>query len=96
MRIAVTPKLSTKDGESNKNARMTNALVEKNPTGAIFGAVRPGIVVSATSSGDGNGVAEFNGILIAVYGSTLVINDGGFATIGALDNQFFDFTQSTI
>jgi len=96
MRIAVTPQLSTKDGESNKNARMTNALVEKNPTGAVFGAIRPGLVVLGTSSGEGHGVVEFNGMLLAVYGDTLIINDGGIVEIGTIDNQFFDFTQSTI
>ncbi len=73
MRLPLIPNLSTKDGEANKNARMTNALSEKNPTGAVFCTVRPGLEVIVESVGNGRGIVEFNDKLLSVYGSELQI-----------------------
>lgn len=94
MRLPVVPNVSTKDGVSNKNARLTNCLKEskqskdayvwvrgqKQPAPPIDKAViRPGLVLDVAGSGVGNGLVSFNGDLISVYGSTLGILDSGAA-----------------
>ena len=70
MRLPVAPQLSTKDGVSNKNARLINTLKETAAQGE-FATVRPGLVTAATSTGNGNGIVCFNGELVSVYGATL-------------------------
>jgi probable HAF family extracellular repeat protein len=55
---------------------MTNTLVEKNQTGTVFAALRPGLkqLVDGVAV-SGNGIVEFNDALFSVYGSELVISD---------------------
>lgn len=72
MRLPITPQLSTKDGVSNKNARLTNCLKESKKSGEKA-VVRPGLVLDATASGVGNGLVRFNDELVSVYGATLGI-----------------------
>lgn len=75
MRLPLVPSLSTKNGVSNKNARMTNVLKESKKTGDMA-VVRPGLTLNATASGVGNGLVVFNGELISVFGTTLGIGAG--------------------
>lgn len=75
MRIPLVTQLSSKDGSSDKNARMTNTLVAKNPTGTSFAEVRPGLEFYATAAGNGHGIVSFNDELLSVYGSNLVVLD---------------------
>ena len=70
MRLPVVPQISTKDGVSNKNARLTNCLKESKKSGDKA-VVRPGLVLDAQASGVGNGLVAFNGELVSVYGATL-------------------------
>jgi len=70
MRLPVVPQISTKDGISNKNSRLTNALKETNKQGDKA-VIRPGLTLNATASGVGNGVVVFNDALVSVYGSTI-------------------------
>jgi len=70
MRIPVVGNVSTKDGSSNKNARMTNVLAEEKQ-GKSFAAVRPGLSQLATGSGAGNNLVCFDGNLINIYGNTV-------------------------
>lgn len=79
MRLPLVPSLSTKNGVSNKNARMTNVLKESKKTGDMA-VVRPGLTLNATASGVGNGLVVFNGELISVFGTTLGIGSGGEGT----------------
>lgn len=72
MRLPVTPQISTKDGVSNKNARMTNVLKETRATGELA-CVRPGLSLDAQASGVGGGLVVFNNELVSVYGTTLGI-----------------------
>lgn len=72
MRLPVVPQISTKDGVSNKNARLTNCLKESKKTGDKA-VVRPGLVLDAQASGVGNGLVVFNNELVSVYGATLGI-----------------------
>jgi len=73
MRLNVVPQISTKDGQSNKNARLTNCLKESKKSGDMA-VIRPGLVLDAVASGVGNGLVSFNGELVSVYGSTLGLN----------------------
>lgn len=70
MRLPVTPQISTKDGISNKNSRLTNMLKESRKTGDLA-VVRPGLVTQIEGSGVGGGLVAFNNELISVYGATL-------------------------
>lgn len=70
MRLPVTPQISTKDGVSAKNARLTNVLKETRKTGELA-VVRPGLETVATTTGNGGGLVCFNGELVSVYGATL-------------------------
>lgn len=76
MRLPVTVPLSTKDGTSNKNARLTNCLKETTKRGDKA-VVRPGLVLDVQASGVGNGLVAFNGELVSVYGSTVGVGAGG-------------------
>jgi len=70
MRLPVVGNISTKDGASNKNARMTNVLAEEKQ-GKTFAAVRPGLNQLATGSGNGNNLVCFGGELVNIYGNTV-------------------------
>jgi len=70
MRLPVVGNISTKDGASNKNARMVNVLAEEKQDKTIA-AVRPGLNQLATGSGDGNNLVCFNGDLVNIYGNTV-------------------------
>ena len=77
MRLQITPSVSTKDGLSNKNARLTNCLKESKKSGDKA-VIRPGLVLDAQASGVGNGLVSFNGELVSVYGTTLGLNTATF------------------
>ncbi len=91
MRLPVVPQISTKDGVSNKNARLTNCLKESKK-GGDKAVVRPGLVFDAQASGIGNGLVVFNNELVSVYGATLGLNTAaGVAewTASATNQQVF-------
>lgn len=75
MRLPSTPQLSTKDGTSNKNARLTNCLKESKKSGDKA-VVRPGLVLNAVGDGVGGGLVAFNNELVSVYGTTLGFGSG--------------------
>lgn len=87
MRLPIAPQLSTKDGVSNKNARMTNALKETDDSKELV-ATRPGLKLSAQSTGNGKGLVAFNDRLLSVYGSTIGVKNGtvnsGMTDLGSL------------
>ncbi len=70
MRLPITPQLSTKDGVSAKNARLTNCLKESKK-GGDKAVIRPGLVLSDTYSGIGNGLIPFDGRLLVIYDDTV-------------------------
>ncbi len=94
MRLPVVPQLSTKDGISNKNARLINVLKEAGAGGDV-GALRPGLQSVATTTGVGRGITNFNDDLIGVYGTTLTVGTS-FVSLTTVTGDFFDFAQSTI
>lgn len=72
MRLPLVPQLSTKDGISNKNARLTNVLKESSSSGEKA-VVRPGVNLLATTTGNGRGLVAFNNELVSVYGANLAV-----------------------
>ncbi len=70
MRLPLNPDISSRDGSSIKNARMTNVLSEKKPTGQVVSAVRPGLTQVASTTGSGKGLVCWNGTLMAMYGTS--------------------------
>ena len=86
MRLPITPQISTKDGVSAKNARLTNCLKESKKAGDKA-VVRPGLVLDAVASGVGNGLVVFNNELVSVYGTTLGF---GVTPPAELDSTFYN------
>lgn len=76
MRLPVIPDISSRDGSSTKNARMYNVLAEKRPSGGIIAQVRPGLTsVSENGTKNGNGLVNFDGRLVSVFATDLIIAD---------------------
>lgn len=101
MRLPVFPNISTKDGTSNKNARLTNVLKVSGPK--EIAEIRPALVESAVSTGNGNGLVSFNDELISVYGATLGVSvveggsgGGSIPALATIQAGKYDFAQSTI
>ncbi len=70
MRLPIVPQISTKDGTTNKNARLTNCLKEVTKLGEKA-VVRPGLVLDSTYTGIGNGLIPFDGRLLVIYDDTV-------------------------
>ncbi len=85
MRLPVIGNISTKDGATNKNARLTNMLAEQKKSGTTLATVRPGLSAYATVAGNGNGLVCFNGSLVSVFG----------ANIGVPGGDVFEYTSNT-
>ncbi len=73
MRLPVVSQISTKDGVSAKNARLTNCLKETTKRGDMA-VIRPGLVTQAEATGVGGGLVVFDNKLVSVYGSTFNIS----------------------
>jgi uncharacterized membrane protein len=84
MRLPVTTQISTKDGTTNKNARLTNCLKESKK-GGDKAVIRPGLVLDAQASGIGYGLVVFNNELVSVYGATLGIGVEEAAEVGPME-----------
>ncbi|MBK6906371.1 MAG: hypothetical protein IPH08_04385 [Rhodocyclaceae bacterium] len=77
MRLPLVPKLSTKDGSSDSNGRMTNMLVNTTSIGVSHAEIRPALALQETTAtpAQGNGIVDFNGTLLSIYGTDLIIVD---------------------
>ena len=67
MRLPLIPNVESRDGTSNKDARMTNALKETD-NGVDYACVRPALLLVADTSGNGNGMF-FLDTLITMFGT---------------------------
>jgi len=78
MRIPLVSPIDSRDGSDDKDALLRNVLGEMEEGGPIA-AVRPGLEVAATSTGNGNGLVCFNGELVSIFGAELGagIEEGG-------------------
>ena len=77
MRLPLAIELDSRDGSANKDARMTNVLVERDD-GVLMSCIRPGLTTLATRSGAGNGLIAFNASLVSIYANTAYVTGGSF------------------
>jgi hypothetical protein len=89
MRLQLVSDIDSRDGSSNKDERLTNALAEKDGK-AVYACIRPGLNQVATESGVGNGLTCFGGTLISVYGTVLGYGDNP-AAIQSVTSGEYDF-----
>ena len=94
MRLPLVSELDSRDGDSDKDSRLTNVLSETDE-GVVLAVVRPGLETVVISSGNGNGIVDFNAELITVFGTGLKFGTG-LNVIGTIDNELHDFAQSTL
>lgn len=96
MRLPLAVDIDSRDGTSNKDARMTNMLSE-NDQSSTLAVVRPGLSSLLTATGNGNGVVSFNDVLISVYGTALGCRPASsIVSIGTVMNGAYDFVQSPL
>lgn len=94
MRLPVVVELDSRDGVSNKDARLTNTLKESDE-GVTLAVLRPGVSAIATATGNGSGVIAFDGTLISVFGTVLGYGEGP-TTIGTVAAGTYDFVASPL
>lgn len=91
MRLPLIPNVESRDGTSNKDARMTNALKESE-NGVDYAVIRPAVKLVADTTGAGNGMFYFD-TLITVFGTTAKYSES-LTTIGTIDSGRYDFVKS--
>ena len=79
MRLPLVSELDSRDGESNKDARLTNVLKETDEGGDLA-CVRPGLEAAAIVAGDGGGLVCFNGDLISIFEDNIYQYSGGLGS----------------
>ncbi len=94
MRLPFVLETDSRDGASDKDARLTNVLSETDE-GVSLAVVRPGLSLGATASGAGNGLVVFNDELISVYDATVGAGNPP-VSVGTVSGSSFDFAQSPI
>jgi hypothetical protein len=81
VRLPLVTAIDSRDGSDAKDALLSNVLAEAEDE-VQFAAVRPGLEVAATSTGNGNGIVCFNGELVSIFGA--VLGDGIEVSSGAV------------
>ena len=94
MRIPLTLSADSRDGTLAKDAKSVNVLQE-NDEGTVLACVRPGLAAVSSNSGNGNGLVEFQGVLISVFGTTLGKGTSP-SSVGTVTNGMHDFAQSPL
>ena len=90
MRLPLIPSVESRDGTSNKDARMSNALKESE-NGVDFACVRPSLQLVADTTGDGNGMIYFD-TLISVFGGNVVYSES-LTLIDTVVDSRYDFVK---
>jgi hypothetical protein len=94
MRLPVPAPIESRDGTVEKDGLCKNLLIEQDDE-VLLSALRPGLSAAMASSGSGNGITEFNGVLISSFGTSLSLGIPE-VSLGTIDADFHDFVQSTI
>lgn len=77
MRLPLATDLTSRDGVSNKDSRLTNALKETRGQTELA-VIRPGLALAGEADGEGRGLAAFGDDLLAIYDGKLYVgNDRG-------------------
>jgi len=72
MRLPCIHELDSRDGASNKDARLVNTLVGEKDNGEQVAELRPGLSTIVTSTGNAGGLVCFNNDLISIFGANVV------------------------
>ena len=94
MRLQIVNDIDSRDGTSNKDERFTNVIADMD-TGVALAALRPGLAPIATASGNGNGLVNFNDVLVSVYGTTLGSGSTP-SSVSTVESGSYDFAQSPL
>lgn len=89
MKLPLISDADSRDGTSDKDARLTNVLAESDE-GTNYATVRPALEAVTSNSGNGNGLVNFEGQLLSVFGSTLGFGSTP-STIGTVGITMHDF-----
>lgn len=90
MRIPLTPVVDSRDGSSDKDARMSNALKETE-NGSDFACVRPALTLITNTTGNGNGVSYLD-TLISVFGDKIRYSES-LTLFTTIDDGKYDFVR---
>lgn len=90
MRLPLIPSVESRDGTSNKDARMSNALKESE-NGVDFACVRPSLQLVADTTGDGNGLSYLD-TLISVFGGSVKYSES-LTLIDTVADGRYDFAR---
>lgn len=93
MRLPLVSPIESRDGTVEKDALCKNLLIEQDVD--ALAVLRPGLEFVADTTGNGNGIVDFNGEVLTVFGTALTIGDS-FAALGTIGDSFYDFAQSTL
>ena len=91
MRLPLIPNVESRDGTSNKDARMSNALKESE-NGVDYAATRPALTLVADTTGNGNGMFYFD-TLITIFGTAAKYSES-LTTIDTVAAGMYDFVKS--
>ena len=94
MRVPLITEIDSRDGTANKDERLTNVLAEIDE-GVSLAVLRPGLAAVSTASGNGNGMTNFNDVLISVFGATLGSGTTP-STVATVTNGACDFAASPL
>lgn len=94
MRLPLVTEIDSRNGTSDKDERLTNTLSETDEDKQLA-VVRPVLSSLATTSGIGNGIVNFNDVLISVYG-TSIKHSASLSSITTVIDEHFDFAQSPL
>ncbi len=90
MRLPLIPNVDSRDGTSNKDARMTNALKETE-NGVDYACVRPALSLIADTTGNGNGMFYLD-TLITIFGTNARYSES-LTNIGTVASGSYDFVK---
>ena len=90
MRLPLVSDIDSRDGTSNKDARMSNALKESE-NGVDYAATRPALALIADTTGNGNGMF-FLDTLITIFGTAALYSES-LTSISAVDDGMYDFVK---
>lgn len=94
MKLPLISDIDSRNGVLDKDARLTNVLAEVDNDSGIA-TVRPALESVSSNTGSGNGLVEFEGVLISTFGTVL-----GFgatpSSIGTVANGAYDFAAGPL
>jgi len=94
LRIPLVTEGDNRWANTNMDAKIVNAYMEKSPSGEVQVVKRPGYNNAGSATGNGNGMYEWKELVYAVYGTDFYsIQNGATTPLGTVDgNSFYTFS----